>query len=502
MTKFTSHVHQLMLATALLCLQLPLAQAARNSPADDDELRQWVEQQAIAVRSVDPRDEDFSDLEPLIAAIGDARVVQLGEPGHGAGTSFAAKARLIKFLHQRLGFDVVLWESGMFDVRQSQIALRGGEDPAQAAQRGIFSLWSATAEARPLFDYAQASLAGTQPLEMAGFDMQFSGTDMHLQYFEALRAFMRPLHDGEFRTRITALTEEAIARYNAISAKRLARSKQYDKVREMHSGASQEEKGRIMGEWEASEGARLSPQPADLESFLQATNALLEIMDQRSEAFAQAHGMRETKFMRHTVENFRNYGTTLYERNQADQPTGAERIARSVKGWNRRDTRNGEILRWQLEDYYRDRKIIIWAHNGHVMNAYYSATFGSLHAQAQPGGAKPSGSYLKDWYGDQLYTIGFTTYAGEDSWVSTDQVVQIPPPDDGTLEYHLHSLAKPYLFLDFTALADKPGHPMHRPQAMRIRGYGSGESMPDLTHVFDAVFYTDHMAPPTPLKSD
>ncbi|MGH9894114.1 MAG: erythromycin esterase family protein, partial [bacterium] len=68
----------------------------------------------MTVRSIDPADEDFKDLEPLIKAIGSARVVQLGEPSHGAGSSFAAKARLIKFLHRRMGFDVVAWESGLY----------------------------------------------------------------------------------------------------------------------------------------------------------------------------------------------------------------------------------------------------------------------------------------------------------------------------------------------------------------------------------------------------
>src|SRR5687767_14724300 len=91
-----------------------------TGPGAGDASQTWIAGHAIAVRSIDPMDEDFSDLEPLNDAIGSARVVQLGEPSHGAGSSFAAKARLIKFLHQRLGFDLVAWESGLHDVRLAQ----------------------------------------------------------------------------------------------------------------------------------------------------------------------------------------------------------------------------------------------------------------------------------------------------------------------------------------------------------------------------------------------
>lgn len=89
-------------------------------------------------------DEDFSDLEPLLDAIGSARVVQLGEPSHGAGSAFAAKVRLIKFLHQRMGFDVLAWESGLYDVESSEAGLRAGVDAVASAQRGIFPVWSAS----------------------------------------------------------------------------------------------------------------------------------------------------------------------------------------------------------------------------------------------------------------------------------------------------------------------------------------------------------------------
>ena len=77
------------------CLGLgSLALAASSSPQPSDELQKWIAERAVPVRSIDAADEDFRDLEPLIDAIGSARVVQLGEPTHGAGSSFAAKVRL------------------------------------------------------------------------------------------------------------------------------------------------------------------------------------------------------------------------------------------------------------------------------------------------------------------------------------------------------------------------------------------------------------------------
>lgn len=87
--------------------------SAREGLQPSDKLQDWIVEQAVTVRSIDAADEDFRDLEPLVDAIGSATVVQLGEPSHGAGSAFAAKVRLIKFLHERMGFDVIAWESGL-----------------------------------------------------------------------------------------------------------------------------------------------------------------------------------------------------------------------------------------------------------------------------------------------------------------------------------------------------------------------------------------------------
>ena len=60
-----------------------------------------LKKDAVAIRSIDPSiaDDDFADLKPLMTAIGEARIVVLGEESHGDGATFLAKGRLIKFLH-------------------------------------------------------------------------------------------------------------------------------------------------------------------------------------------------------------------------------------------------------------------------------------------------------------------------------------------------------------------------------------------------------------------
>src|SRR4051794_33215908 len=72
----------------------------------------------VTVDSISIDEADFRDLSPLARAIGDARVVMLGEAGHGDGATFRAKARLVRFLHEQLGFDVLAWESGTWQCDQ------------------------------------------------------------------------------------------------------------------------------------------------------------------------------------------------------------------------------------------------------------------------------------------------------------------------------------------------------------------------------------------------
>lgn len=68
----------------------------------------------------------------LHALIGDARVVAIGEPAHGAHEPLALRNRLFRQLVEQAGFTVIALESGLTESRALDAYVQGG--PGQAAQ--------------------------------------------------------------------------------------------------------------------------------------------------------------------------------------------------------------------------------------------------------------------------------------------------------------------------------------------------------------------------------
>ncbi len=107
----------------------------------------------------------------LPSRITNAAIVGLGEESHGAAEMNLARASLVKRLHEEHGFDVLAFESPLYEAY-----VWGKNDTASPGEHlagGIYRIWH-TPDLLALFEYAHASRKTSHPLYITGFDIQIA----------------------------------------------------------------------------------------------------------------------------------------------------------------------------------------------------------------------------------------------------------------------------------------------------------------------------------------
>lgn len=423
--------------------------AAASAAARQDARAGWLRENAVAVRTIDPRDEDFTDLEPLAALIGDARIVHLGEQTHGDGATFLAKARLVRFLHRRMGFDVVVWESGFYDCRQADAALDGGAPAAFAAAQGIFPIWARSEQVMPTLEYIRDSRAGEHPIALAGFDCQFSG---------AAEGFGRDVVEFFAAADPATISPEERRLLGGL-------------VKAARAGA-------------AGIDERAEPLLARLRDLARAGDGRL----------ATAHSGPELAAMARILDNARAFiamQRAFAREMNLDHPSPAGRAA-----FNLREEKMAETLLWLVREVYPDRKVITWGASSHLMHGSREVEFRDAlgrWAPYQPWWV-PMGDHVHAALGEEAYTIAFIAHAGTAGTVLS-KPWPIEPAPRGSLDALCHEAGRPFLFVDLRST--EPGHWLRQPIVARPRGYS--EMRANWSLACDAFFFTDEMSPSTPL---
>ncbi|MEA1992813.1 MAG: erythromycin esterase family protein, partial [Euryarchaeota archaeon] len=116
-----------------------------------------------------------------------------------------------------------------------------------------------------------------------------------------------------------------------------------------------------------------------------------------------------------------------------------------------RDKYMAENVEWILEQAGPDAKIVLWAHNGHIQEGWvqYPNTMCT---------------YLREKYGNEMVTFGFTFYKGSFNacdWDRREQIIEdlksgylpikvyhFEKPLEYNYGYYFHSAGFPYFFLD------------------------------------------------------
>jgi erythromycin esterase len=433
---------------AVLCTALAISPHDRCATAADDDRVAWLKNHAAPLRSIDADDADFSDLEPFRKAIGDARVVMLGEQTHGDGATFHAKTRLIRFLHEKCGFDVLTFESGLYDCRKAWTLLHEGKArPDKAVASGVFAIWTQSEQVRPLIEYLAREAGSPRPLELAGFDCQFTAD---------ASATLLPGDLSEFVKKLPEDAQAGQAWADVIEACRLM-ARPPAKIAARHTAAFAA----------CSDALRAIAAPAGIDP---AEFAFWKQFLESTAAYADAQRFLVTN----TTETMLEYT-------------------------NVRDPQMARNLAWLARTAYPRRKIIVWAASMHIMRNPENVRM-VIKENGRPVEPRQAiGHHDKTrtlghsaWpeFKNEMYSVAFIAADGEFKLPWWDAARPLDPVIPGSLEDLLTRAGFKYAFLDVRNRGAE-GRWLEEPLASRPLGHVDSEA--DWTRVFDAFVFTRTM---------
>lgn len=338
------------------------------------------------------------DYDALLAVIGDARVVMLGESTHGSREFYQERVRLTRRLVAEKGFSALVLEAPWEPARRLDAYVRGlGRDgDAAAALAGMvhFPRWSW--RNRTVADFLESLRALNQerppPARLRIFGMDLYSLPQSADAVVYHRA-----------RRSVALAERARRRLDCFDAYRASPD---------HYGIELAA-GR---QAPCAEGARL--ELADLEAA-----ARQDLTDE--DAFAAWQSAR-------VVVAAEAYYRHVY-------------LGSEEKPWNLRERYLAETLDLLLQHLGPRAKIVVWAHNTHQGDA--------RETDQGQAGELSIGQLMRERHGEAVRLVGYATYGGRvraaPGWCRPDRVWRLRPARADSWSGLLHQTGLPAFLLLF-----------------------------------------------------
>jgi erythromycin esterase len=430
-----------------LSLALTVALVAPGSIQGQADRVQWLRANSVALSDT----ASDANLAPIRRALGGVDVIFLGESSHGDGGGHLARARLVRYLHEQLGFDVIAWEAG---VREAEVfdSLLGTNAPlSRITPLALYPWWAPSAELRPVLEYVRQTRRSGRPLTFAGFDLQRSGPLDSLVGYVG-RSFARSGDRALFPTALRDSLERGFAR--------MARM----------TGASRD-----------------SVEDALERTWLDAAVDLRQRFVAQRASFVRALGERETKLLGRVLDNVAANAEQMRLARDADP---AKRIA----SYNLREQRNAENVVWLLRERHRGEKIIVWSHNVHAINARFTARFDGVSLDPSTAPRDATARIVKDSIGGRSYSVAIVSFDGTWGFPGGDRT-ELPSAPAGSLAALLHDAGHQRAFLDIRGKGRAVPSWLSEPMMGTLNTQSPARYPVVWPRVVDGVLFVDRMTP-------
>jgi erythromycin esterase-like protein len=402
--------------------------------------------------------------DPLVESIGDARLVLIGEASHGTHEFYRIRAELTKALISRKGFNVVAVEADWPDAYRVNRWVRHASDDrdAEAALTDFtrFPRWMwRNRDVVEFLTWLHAHNESKTAVSRTGF----YGLDLYSLHtsIEAVLTYLRNVDP--------AAAERARYRYGCFE----------------DFGEDTQAYG-----YAASAGLSASCEDDVIAQLLELKRRAAEYANRDGRIAADEYFFAEQNAR--LVRNAEEYYRAMF--------------GGRVLSWNLRDTHMMETLEALLRHVQQmsgDARAVIWAHNSHLgdARATYMGESGQLNL----------GQLVRQAYGDQVRSIGFTTHKGTvtaaSNWDEPAQRKRVRPSLPESYERLFHDVGLPrfLLLLDnpdvqpllATPRLERAIGVIYRPDTERISHYFRAR----LPEQFDAVFHIDETRALEPLET-
>ncbi len=345
--------------------------------------------QITPILSVNPDNVDFSDLEFFKEILKDKQIVILGESSHGDGTTFEAKTRLIKYLIEEMDFNTLAFEGGGFwEMYYASQNITNGGDTKTELGNSWLNLWSSSQQTQALLDYIEIN---KEKIKLLGIENQL-GNIYSIK--------LAPILDS-------LIGQEAFAQVDYKLFNKNTLNYYYSLF------VDNTYKDRV-----------------DMivlkKDFLTIKENLLISKNQHANAMIQG------------IKNYEGFISQMVLNNGS--------YSDQNKSINLRDSLMAENVFWELDQHPKN-KIIIWTANLHASHHLDQAIYKDNDDFYQV--FKPLGQRVFEKYGDELFSIAFTSISGECATVyeQSPQTIEI---EKNTWDYELAQLINnDYAFVNF-----------------------------------------------------